>query len=669
MKENATTKACSQCGSMIPPDAPQGLCPKCVLGGVATSTHVGVPADQYEAPPLDTIRRAFPQLEVVELIGKGGMGSVYKARQPNLDRFVALKLLWPKLGADPAFAERFNREARVLARLNHPNIVAVYDFGLSGGFFYLLMEFVDGVNLRQAMRAGRFAPNQALALVPKICEALQFAHEEGILHRDIKPENILLDTKGRVKIADFGIAKLIGEAREDLTLTASGVAIGTPHYMAPEQLERPQDVDQRADIYSLGVVFYEMLTGELPIGRFAPPSEKSTVDPRVDAVVFRALEREREKRYGSATEVKTSVENIATTVLTPAGPDKLASGKPSVAPAGEVPRSGRPSPQPKALLAIKLAVWTGLLVGLFAYSVPVVWKNWWPTIYKELYEIGLRPQSGAYPKVTLLAERRLYCWGQNQDQPFSKTEWMGKALLTLPGTDAPAIMELDSKLERCRWATPSGQTIITRQLPPRPQQAVDWMKSAGIDVSYPAVLEEAAELIRLVKEAADGNVPGSAGLRQRKAIANDRIGPFLVSGGDGWGFTCVGAMVVDQRLVIATLFLAIWLPGMLTLVRGHRREVAGAREGALLGPSQLAFAGSGLHLALCVLLSVFTLWFLLEFGPPTITMIQGPDLPLLALGGEWHLGGTVWSIFSKLAALTALLAAANFFAWRSYGRA
>ena len=156
-------------------------------------------------------------------------------------------------------------------------------------------------------------------LVPKICEALQFAHDEGILHRDIKPENILLDTRGRVKIADFGIAKLVGEAREKVTLTASGLAVGTPHYMAPEQLEHPQDVDQRADIYSLGVVFYEMLTGELPIGRFAPPSQKSSVDARVDEVVFHALEKEREKRFRTAGEVKTSVEAITSNpAVTPA---------------------------------------------------------------------------------------------------------------------------------------------------------------------------------------------------------------------------------------------------------------------------------------------------------------------------------------------------------------
>src|SRR5439155_16061216 len=161
-------------------------------------------------------------------------------------------------------------------------------------FFYLLMEFVDGVNLRQAMKAGRFTPEQALAIVPKICEALQYAHNEGILHRDIKPENILLDTKGRVKIADFGIAKLIGNSQPEstpislgnpapeATLTASGATLGTPNYMAPEQIKTPSEVDHRADIYSLGVVFYELLTGELPVGRFSPPSQKSASDPRLD---------------------------------------------------------------------------------------------------------------------------------------------------------------------------------------------------------------------------------------------------------------------------------------------------------------------------------------------------------------------------------------------------
>jgi serine/threonine protein kinase len=308
---------CPKCGAVIAADAPQGLCPRCVLAGAATSTDAGLkPGERPAAPPLATVAAAFPQLEIIELIGQGGMGVVYKARQPKLDRLVALKLLPAALGADPAFAERFQREAKFLARLSHPNIVSVHDFGQSGGFCYLLLEYVDGVNLRQAMQAGRFSPAEALAIVPGICGALQYAHDQGVLHRDIKPENILLDARGAVKLADFGIAKLVrepGDTRADVTLTQSGARLGTPHYMAPEQIEKPSEVDHRADIYSLGVVFYELLTGELPLGRFAPPSEKADLDARVDAIVFRALAKERELRQQSAGEVKTEVEGVTST--------------------------------------------------------------------------------------------------------------------------------------------------------------------------------------------------------------------------------------------------------------------------------------------------------------------------------------------------------------------
>ena len=326
MKDTIASTRCPKCGGPIPAEASQGICPRCALAAVATPTEAGQPPGERPPPPSpDAVAAAFPQFEILELVGAGGMGAVFKARQPKLDRFVALKLLSRPLAGDGTFAERFHREARVLARLNHPGIVSVYDYGEAGGFFYLLMEFVDGVNLRQAMQAGRFTPAQALALVPRICEALQFAHDEGILHRDIKPENILLDTRGRVKIADFGIAKLIGDKAKDATLTGSGLAVGTPHYMAPEQLEHPQDVDQRADIYSLGVVFYEMLTGELPIGRFAPPSQKTPMDPRVDEVVLRALEKERERRQHNATEVRTEVEQItATPAAQPSAPTPTA---------------------------------------------------------------------------------------------------------------------------------------------------------------------------------------------------------------------------------------------------------------------------------------------------------------------------------------------------------
>lgn len=315
-------KPCPKCGAAIPPEAPQGLCPKCLLAFVSMPTEAAPPVRERPAPPsLEQIAAAFPQLEILDLVGQGGMGVVFKARQPRLDRFVALKILPQSLATDSAFAERFTREGRLLARLAHPNIVAVHDFGQAGGYFFLLMEFVDGVNLRQAMQAGRFTPEQALAVVPRVCEALQYAHHEGVLHRDIKPENILLDARGRVKIADFGIAKLVGDPRAEGALTGSGARLGTPHYMAPEQIESPGRVDHRADIYSLGVVFYEMLTGELPLGRFAPPSEKSTADPRLDEVVFRSLEKEPARRQQSIDEVRKEVETIATTAPGGSGRD------------------------------------------------------------------------------------------------------------------------------------------------------------------------------------------------------------------------------------------------------------------------------------------------------------------------------------------------------------
>ena len=292
------------------------------------------PRRHAPAPSASELSPHFPQLQILELIGQGGMGMVYKVRQKELDRIAALKILPPGTGADPAFAERFSREAKALAKLNHPGIVTIYDFGRADGLFYFLMEFVDGVSLRQLMRAGRMPPREALAIVPQLCEALQCAHDQGIVHRDIKPENILLDRQGRVKVADFGLAKLVGaETREgcrppatsttagDAARAAAGVAaltdavkvMGTPHYMAPEQAEHPTEVDHRADIYALGVVFYQMLTGELPGKHLEPPSKKVRINVRLDEVVLRALEKEPERRYQQVSEVKTDLDTIAAT--------------------------------------------------------------------------------------------------------------------------------------------------------------------------------------------------------------------------------------------------------------------------------------------------------------------------------------------------------------------
>jgi len=309
--------------------------------GLATQTEGATAAGPHgtkvvQPPPAPAeIAALFPHLEILECLGRGGMGVVYKARQPRLNRYVALKILAREKEQDAQFAERFTREAQALARLNHPNIVTVHDFGtveqassppLSEGqseksetgklpvLHYLLMEFVDGLNLRQLLQARKMPSDQALMIVPKICEALQYAHEQGVVHRDIKPENILLDKSGRVKIADFGIAKMLGDEPGQQTLTGAKEAVGTPHYMAPEQIEKPLSVDHRADIYSLGVVFYEMLTGELPLGKFQPPSSKVQIDVRLDEVVLHALEKEPERRYQQASQVRTAVETIAATL-------------------------------------------------------------------------------------------------------------------------------------------------------------------------------------------------------------------------------------------------------------------------------------------------------------------------------------------------------------------
>jgi tRNA A-37 threonylcarbamoyl transferase component Bud32 len=307
---------------------------------LASGTGLEDAPQSFELPARDELAAKFPQLEIIELVGQGGMGAVYKVRQKELDRIAALKILPPDVGLDAAFAERFTREAKALAKLNHPGIVTLYEFGRADGLYFFLMEFVDGVNLRQLLHAGRVSAREALAIVPQICDALQFAHDQGIVHRDIKPENILLDRRGRVKVADFGLAKIMGPVGQTsqpadsgefpaastsgadappgtpatpTALTDAGKIMGTPEYMSPEQKQAPGEVDHRADIYALGVVFYQMLTGELPGKRIEPPSKKVQIDVRLDEVVLRALAEKPELRYQQASELKTQVETIATT--------------------------------------------------------------------------------------------------------------------------------------------------------------------------------------------------------------------------------------------------------------------------------------------------------------------------------------------------------------------
>jgi serine/threonine protein kinase len=234
------------------------------------------------------------------------MGFVYRARQRGLDRLVAVKL-FPRdaYAADPSFAERFANEARILASLSHPNIVAAYEFGESDRYCHLVMELIDGQSLRQRIEQEPIAMADAIEIATQVCDALEYAHSRGVIHRDIKPENILLESSPggggvRVRVADFGLAKLVQRRPSDFSMTAPNRLMGTPDYMAPEQRVRPADVDARADVYALGVVLYEMLAGQLPLGRFGPP----TADAGINRIVLRCLETRREDRYASVGEVR-----------------------------------------------------------------------------------------------------------------------------------------------------------------------------------------------------------------------------------------------------------------------------------------------------------------------------------------------------------------------------
>lgn len=257
----------------------------------------------FVPPTVEELNKLIPSCEILEFIDRGGMGAVYKARQINLNRTVAVKVLPPAHQDQGNFAERFKREITTLAMLNHPHIVAIYDSGeAQGGLLYYVMEYVDGSTLLRRMDRSGMGPRQKLNAVIQICEALQYAHDKGVIHRDIKPSNILVDSKDNVKIADFGLAKMLGMDGESALLTASGDAVGTPEYAAPEVINGEHPVDHRADIYSLGVMLYFMLTGHTPKGVWEPPSFCGA-DKRLDDVVNRALQRDPGERFQNAMDL------------------------------------------------------------------------------------------------------------------------------------------------------------------------------------------------------------------------------------------------------------------------------------------------------------------------------------------------------------------------------
>ncbi len=253
-----------------------------------------------------------------EKIGSGGMADVYLADDLLLNREVAVKVLHQQYAADPSFIQRFRYEAQAAANLNHPNIVSIYDWGNEGDVYYIVMEYVEGRDLKQILLTeGRFMPERAAEIAAEICAALQFAHRQNLIHRDIKPHNIIITPMGQVKVMDFGIAR-VGTGNG---MTQTGTVMGTAQYISPEQAQG-QPVDARSDIYSLGVVLYELLLGRVPFDDDnaiavaykqvkEDPVPLSLVDrtmpPALEAIVMKALAKNPENRYGSAQEMKADL--------------------------------------------------------------------------------------------------------------------------------------------------------------------------------------------------------------------------------------------------------------------------------------------------------------------------------------------------------------------------
>ncbi len=306
----ATTKILS------PAALPMMECPRC--GRCEESGTALCPSDGAPMNPVASVPRVVEnKYRIEQLLGRGGMGAVYRARDMRLDRLVAVKVVRADLLGEPDARRRFRREAQIVARLQHPSIVSVFDYGtFSDGGAYLVMELVKGEDLRRVLqREGRLDPHRAVAILTSVCTAIDAAHREGVLHRDLKPENILLpggDTTA--KVLDFGVAKVMNERAEPVTgaeaptlMTAAGMLVGTPAYIAPEQFHGAAP-DARTDVFALGVIAYEMLSGELPFGRGSlaevvmahargvPPMPLPVAAPALDRAVRAALEIDRDRR-------------------------------------------------------------------------------------------------------------------------------------------------------------------------------------------------------------------------------------------------------------------------------------------------------------------------------------------------------------------------------------
>lgn len=365
----------------------------------------------WTPPTVEELQQFLPQYDIESILGRGGMGAVYRGRQATLQRTVAIKVLPETLIAEDdefQYAERFKLEARSMANLDHPAIISVYDFGqTSGGHLYFVMEFIDGMDIEQYIAAsgGQVDPDHAVAIVSHVLDALDYAHSNGILHRDIKPANVLISREGRVKIADFGLAKEFGgDAAEMSGLTLTNMTMGTPDYIAPESLEFGVVPDHRADLYAVGVMLYRMLTGKLPRGMFKLPSEhNSELDHRFDDIISVAMESDPGGRFQSAVEFRNKLDELQSAPITRIEPHQdSGAAKPAVS--GKVfqlapsnsdsakPTSQRPpisvASRFRSAIVVGISVAVGIIGGTALY-----------------FRSGVSGKSEETPSATLLAER------------------------------------------------------------------------------------------------------------------------------------------------------------------------------------------------------------------------------------------------------------------------
>ncbi len=339
----------------------------------------------------------------------------------------------------------------------------MFDFGTTTeGHLFFVMEFVEGTTLHHLIKTTGLKPAQALELIVNVCEALQYAHGEGVVHRDIKPANVLVDTKGRVKVADFGLARMDTPAAEQWGQTMTGMVLGTPDYMAPEQ-KTGSRVDHRADIYSLGVMLYEMLCGQVPQGIFAPPSQRVTVDERVDQVVIRAMQQEPDRRYANTGEMRSAVEDIRMTPLPRVVAPPVAGGKDDAAsPAFARGTPDASSPKSSTPLSVGIAVVCAVVaVGavLFQLMRPVLPGS------KPLVPPGTASES---PKGTppLIAEAQA---GPEVVSVSTKPEsGPAKPEVTSPPVETPPVKPL-KPFPPVASAAPGGTSFVpaVRRLPSR----------------------------------------------------------------------------------------------------------------------------------------------------------------------------------------------------------